>query len=226
MSGGDRPPTAYGCRSEVGRRGGETRLILRMGIDIAVRAPHQASLADERGELLWSGHRFRPIAADLERLWELLPATDGAEQLTVIMEPTRNAWVPLAAWFRRKGAHVVLVSAERSSDLRAYYAKHTKSDRLDSVLLARLPLLHPEGLHPERGIGPGDPLRRAAKLHSPLVKRRTTSLARLDALLEILGPGWHAAFHAHLGTTSTLRFLAAGYADPHIVRRLGRARLT
>jgi len=112
------------------------------------------------------------------------------------MEPTRNAWVPLAAWFRRRGAHVVLVSAERSSDLRAYYAKHTKSDRLDSVLLARLPMLHPEGLHPERGLGPGDPLRRATKLHSTLVKRRTTSLARLDALLEILGPGWHAVTEA------------------------------
>jgi hypothetical protein len=67
------------------------------------------------------------------------------------------------------------------------------------VLLARLPLLHPEGLHPERGIGPGDPLRRATKLHSTLVKRRTTSLARLDALLEILGPDWHAAFDGHLG---------------------------
>lgn len=35
-----------------------------------------------------------------------------------------------AAWLRRRGAKVVLVSAE----LRAYYAKHTKSDRLDSVL--------------------------------------------------------------------------------------------
>lgn len=70
------------------------------------------------------------------------------------MEPTRNAWVPLAAWFRRQGANVVLVSAERSADLRAYYAKHTKSDRLDSVLLARLPLWHPEGLHAERGLGP------------------------------------------------------------------------
>lgn len=189
-------------------------MILRMGIDIAVRAPHQATLADERGELLWSGHRFRTTAADLERLWELLPAAHEAEQLTVIMEPTRNAWVPLAAWLRRKGAQVVLVSAERSSDLRAYYAKHTKSDRLDSVLLARLPLLHPEGLHPERGIGPGDPLRRATKLHSTLVKRRTTSLARLDALLEILGPEWHAAFGSHLNNKTPLRFLAAGYADP------------
>jgi hypothetical protein len=66
----------------------------------------------------------------------------------------------------------VLGSTERSADLRAYYAKHTKSDRLDSVLLARLPLLHPEGLHHERGLGPCDPLRRATKVHSTLVKRR------------------------------------------------------
>ena len=123
-------------------------MILRMGIDIAVRAPHQASLADERGELLWSGHRFRTTVADLDALWARLPKEFQAAEVTVVMHPTRNAWVPLAAWFRRQGARVVLVSAERSSDLRAYYAKHTKSDRLDSVLLARLPLLHPEGLHP------------------------------------------------------------------------------
>ena len=200
-------------------------MILRMGIDIAVRAPHQASLADERGELIWSGHRFRTTATDLNLLWERLPAGSEPDELTIVMEPTRNAWVPLAAWFRRQGAHVVLVSAERSADLRTYYAKHTKSDRLDSVLLARLPMLHPEGLHPERGLGPGDPLRRATKLHSTLVKRRTTSLARLDALLEILGPHWHAAFSADLGNKTPLRFLAAGYADPHTVRRLGRARL-
>jgi transposase len=201
-------------------------VILRMGIDIAVRAPHQASLADERGQLLWSGHRFRTSAADLDALWARLPREFNAAEVTVVMEPTRNAWVPLAAWFRRHGAQVVLVSAERSADLRAYYAKHTKSDRLDSVLLARLPLLHPEGLHPERGLGPGDPLRRATKMHSTLVKRRTTSLARLDALLEILGPDWHAAFAADLANKTPLQFLAAGYADPHTVRRLGRARLT
>lgn len=200
-------------------------MILRLGIDIAVRAPHQASLANERGELLWSGHRFRTNAKDLEALWSRMP-TGATGPVMVVMEPTRNAWVPLAAWFRRRGAHVVLVPPERSADLRAYYAKHTKSDRLDSVLLARLPLLHPDGLHLEHGLGPGDPLRRATKLHSTLVKRRTTSLARLDALLEILGPDWHAAFGAHLGTRTALRFLAAGYADPHTIRRLGRARLT
>lgn len=195
-----------------------------MGIDIAMRAPHQASLADEQGRVLWSGHRFRSTAQDLDRLWSQLPNGMSPEELMVVMEPTRNAWVPLAAWFRRQGAKVVLVSAERSSDLRAYYAKHTKSDRLDSILLARLPMLHPEGLHPERGLGPGDPLRRATKMHSTLVKRRTTSLSRLDALLEILGPDWHAALSGDLGNKTPLRFLAAGYADPYTVKDGGLRR--
>jgi transposase len=109
--------------------------------------------------------------------------------------------------------------------LRRYYAKHTKSDRLDSQLLARLPMLHPDGLHAEQGLGPGDPLKRAAKLHSTLTHRRSQSLARLDALLEILGPGWHEAIGADLANRTPLKFLAAGYADPHVVKRLGRTRL-
>jgi len=131
----------------------------------------------------------------------------------------------LAAWFRRKGARVVLVPPERSADLRNYYAKHVKTDRLDSQLLARLPMLHPEGLHLEEGFGPADALKRGAKLHSTLAHRRTQSLARLDALLEILGPAWHSALGADLANRTPLRFLAAGYADPHAVKRLGRARL-
>lgn len=198
-------------------------LRLRLGIDIACRAAHRASLADERGEFLWIAKAFRTDAAELERLWAEVP--DGAE-VTVVMEPTRNAWVPLAAWFRRHGAEVVLVPPERASDLRAYYAKHTKTDPLDSRLLARLPLLHPEGLHPERGLGPGEPLRRATKLRSTLVHRRSQAFARLDALLEIMGPRWHAALGGDLAAMTVLRFLAAGYADPDAVRRLGRARLT
>jgi len=68
-------------------------------------------------------------------------------------------------------------------------------------------------------------LKRAAKLHSTLTHRRSQSLARLDALLEILGPAWHAAIGADLANRTPLKFLAAGYADPHVVKRLGRTRL-
>ncbi len=104
------------------------------------------------------------------------------------MEPTRNAWVPLAAWFRRHGAAVIMVPPEQSADLRDYYSKHAKSDHLDSRMLARLPLLHPDGLRPVEGLGPADALRRATKLRACLVKRRNVIVARLDCYLELLGP--------------------------------------
>jgi hypothetical protein len=62
-----------------------------MGIDIAVRAAHQASLADERGNLIWSGHRFRTTAADLAALWERLPVGLEPAEVTIVLEPTSGA---------------------------------------------------------------------------------------------------------------------------------------
>lgn len=195
---------------------------LILGIDVACRAAHQASLADDRGRLIWSGRRFHTVVEELEALWDLMPSDN---EVTVVMEPTRNAWVPLAAWFRRRGARVIMVPPEQSADLRDYLNKHVKSDRLDSQMLARLPVLHPEGLSAAEGLGPGDAMRRATKLRASLVKRRSAILGRLDAYLELLGPGWRASL-GDLANNTPLRFLAAGYADPHTLRRLGRARLT
>jgi len=206
------------CRT--GRKGALVRMII--GIDVACRAAHQASCADAGGTLLFTGHRFLTEATELERLWSKLP--EGADEVVVVMEPTRNAWVALAAWFRRKGARVVLVPPERSADLRAYYSKHAKTDRLDSRVLARLPLLHPEGLHAEEGLGPGDPLKRAVKLRCSLVTRRSANMRRIDSLLEIMGPAWTHALGSDLGVTA-LEFLTR-YAEPAAVKRLGRARLT
>jgi Transposase IS116/IS110/IS902 family len=55
------------------------------------------------------------------------------------------------------------------------------------------------------------------------VHRRSTAMARLDSLLEILGPGWIDALGTRM-TQTTFKFLA-NYADSHQVRRLGAARL-
>ncbi len=55
-------------------------------------------------------------------------------------------------------------------------------------MLARLPLLHPEGLRDHTGDGPADPLRRIVKIRASIIKRRTAVFQRLDAQLERLGP--------------------------------------
>ncbi len=43
-----------------------------MGIDIACRAAHRAACADETGKIIWTGHRFRTAADELEELWARL----------------------------------------------------------------------------------------------------------------------------------------------------------
>ena len=196
--------------------------VVRLGIDVACQADHQASLADDRGEFIWSAWRFRTRQADLEALWAKIPS--GAE-VTVVMEPTRNAWVPLAAWLSARGAKVVVVPPEQSADLRDYYNKHTKTDRLDSRILARLPLLHPEGLRDLDGLGPADPLKRAVRHRASLQKRRVQAVMRLDALVELLGPSWADA----LGTgdyNKTALGVLERFADPRAMKKAGRKRLT
>ncbi|GAB3061420.1 hypothetical protein GCM10027053_24640 [Intrasporangium mesophilum] len=193
-----------------------------LGIDLACRAAHVASLAGPDGSLAWTGRTFFTRAHDLEQLWRDVDVEPG--ELTVVMEPTRNAWAPVAAWFKRRGAKVVLVPTTQSADLRSYYSKHTKNDRLDSALLARLPLLHPEGLRAHTGDGPADALRRTSKQRSSIMKRRTAVFARIDALLELLGPDWYEQLGTDYGNASL--HLLARYADPHDLIRLGPTRLT
>lgn len=198
---------------------------LRLGIDVACKAAHQVSCADETGKYLYSGRRFRTTVEDLEKLWASLPPAD---EVLVVLEPTRNAWVPLAAWLRARGAKVALVPPEQSADLRDYYHKHTKNDRLDSRVLARLPLLHPEGLRVlgDDELGPADPLRRATRRRRSLVKRRTATYARIEALLELLGPHWFDALGGGEYSKTALTLLERTGGDPHAIRRLGRKRLT
>ncbi|MEO5665696.1 MAG: IS110 family transposase [Nocardioides sp.] len=195
---------------------------MTLGIDVACRADHQATLAVD-GRPVWRGRRFRSSSTDLDRLWDDLDVDDPGE-LTVVLEPTRNAWLVLAQWFRRRGARVVMVPTTQSADLRKYFSKHTKNDRLDSEVLARLPLLHPEGLRAFTGNSSADPLRRLTKQRSTLVKRRTAVYSRLDSLIELLGPAWYDVLGSSY-TKSGLAFLTR-YADPHAVIRLGEARLT
>jgi transposase len=201
----------------------DSRPVVRLGIDVACRAAHQASLADATGALIFSGHRFHTRPDELEALWARVP--EGAEVM-VVMEPTRNAWVPLAAWLRARGAAVVLVPPEQSADLRDYYNKHTKTDRLDSRVLARLPLLHPDDdLVEVDRLGPAEPLKRAVRRRSNLVERRTGCYQRLDALVELLGPAWADVLGTGDYGKAALAVLER-YANPHALKRAGRNRLT
>ncbi len=195
--------------------------IRMLGVDLGIRAGHVATLCDERGAVVWSKRRFSNRRDELEAL---VAEVGGCDELTVVMEPTRNAWVPVAAHFMAVGATVVLVPGERSADLRRYYAKYTKNDRLDSHVLARLPLLHPEGLYPIGGLGPAEPLRRAVRRRVKLVEWRLACRQRIDAMLDLLGPGYADVLGGARYTKTAFEILER-YGDPRKLRRLGVSRL-
>ena len=194
---------------------------VRLGIDVACTAKHQASLADEAGRFLWQGWRFRTSPAELDVLWAKIP--DGV-QVDVVMEPTRNAWVPLAAWLVAKGAAVSVVPPEQSADLRDYYNKHAKTDRLDSKMLACMPMHHPKGLRVIDDLGPAVPLKRAVRHRDSIINRRQACAGRLDALLELMGPHWVGIF-GEASYNKTAVAVLEKYANPHALRKLGRSRL-
>lgn len=200
---------------------------LYLGIDLACKAPHQASLVRSDGQVMWKGRRFTSRAVQLQAVWDEVVAAGGGPgglAVVVVMEPTGNAWVPVKAWLRVRGARVVLVPTTQSAALRSYYQRYAKNDRLDSMVLARLPLHHGPELAEHVGDGPGDPLRRLVRLRAGTVKKVTVSEARVDAHLQLLGPAWAQALGTSLGA-GALTVLTRGYADPQRLLRLGPARL-
>jgi hypothetical protein len=68
----------------------------------------------------------------------------------VVMEPTGLAWLPIALFLQARFPQAVLVRAKEQKvvGLRRFLGAHAKSNRLDAITLAKLPLLDPKHLTP------------------------------------------------------------------------------
>jgi transposase len=193
-------------------------------LDLAITAEDRACLTDGGGTVLCE-RRFRLTRGELESLHEA--ATEGMEHgdvLVVVMEPTGVSWVAPAAFFRSRGALVHVVPPEQSADLRRYYAKHVKNDRIDAKLLARLPLLHPEGLHEaEVPSGARGTLRRVVTRRARLAAECSRHRQRVRSMLQLAMPEMSEALGEELGKGALA--VLSRYGDPRQMLRLGRARL-
>jgi transposase len=119
-----------------------------IGLDLALTSAHKAVVMDERGKFLTPVFQVttwpEALAGLLQQAWE------GAEAicpLVVVMEPTGLAWLPVAIYMRLHGVTVYLVNSQQVADLRRFYKRHAKSDRIDARVLAKLYLVAQEKLH-------------------------------------------------------------------------------
>jgi len=195
-----------------------------IGIDLAVKAEHRAVVVDARGQFLTPVLKVTTRAEELDRL--LARARDGAPRckLCAVMEPTGMAWFPIAVYLIRHGVTVYLVNSQEVIDLRRVYHRHAKSDRIDTRVLAQLPLHDPETLHELQLAGA---VALACQRGCTQLDRWGHQIAaiknRFKATLRFAWPGIEMVF-ADLYAVEA-RWFAEHWLDPHAVLRAGVSQL-
>ena len=127
---------------------GETTVWRSIGIDLGIKTTHEVVALDpgeqEPQARFRCGHSYEDLEDMLQRVQVgLMPGG----KLRFIMEPTDTAWVPVASFLQAKGHDVYLVKSEMVKDQRRVLKKHAKTDQIDALTLAKLPLVLPEALH-------------------------------------------------------------------------------
>jgi transposase len=165
-----------------------------IGIDLAVRAEHRAVVADERGEYVTPVVSFHTAPVEVDQLLAQARASAPGCELQAVMEATAMSWFPVSVYLHRQGVRVYVVNAQQVADLRRYYKRHAKSDRIDARVLARLPLVNPDQLHPLHLV-PAMALacQRACRESDRLTQQVTASLNRLRAIDRWAWPGLEAS---------------------------------
>jgi transposase len=89
--------------------------------------------------------------------------------LSVVMEPTGAAWLPVAVFFIRRGHLVYRVSSAKASDLRKFLVRHAKTSSIEALTLAKVPAIDHKALIPlELAEGPAASRRRRVRVTSLL----------------------------------------------------------
>jgi transposase len=196
-----------------------------IGIDLALTAAHKAVIADAQGHYLTPVFSFHTTPADLEHLLARARDGDPDAPLQVVMEPTGMAWFPIAVFFARHDVPVLLVNSQEVADLRRYYQRHAKSDRIDARVLVRLPLVNPDQLH-RLHLSPATTLacQRACRQLDRLDEQIVALKHRLEALDRFAWPGLEQqVFAAPFGAAP--RWFRRHWYDPRAVRQAGTERI-
>lgn len=161
-----------------------------IGIDLSAKGEHKAVIVDEAGHFVSPVIRFRTEPASMTRLLEMAQEGNPDGQLQAVMEPTGMAWFPVAVFLLRHGVTIYLVNSQQVADLRKYFKKHAKSDRIDARVLAKLPLVDEEKLHRlELSDAKTLACQRGCKQLERLMKQRTACQNRIIALDRFAWPG-------------------------------------
>lgn len=191
-----------------------------IGIDLAIRGEHKAMVVDEQGKFVTPLLQFHTRAGEMDGLLVQARTGDPGCEVQAVMEPTGMAWFPVAVYLLRHGVRVYLVNGQQVHDLRCFYKRHAKSDRIDARVLAKLPAVNGEQLHwLTLASAPALACQRACKQRDRLVTQVTALQNRLLAVDRFAWPGLDSIFKDHFGPAS--RWFRSHWYDPQCVCQAG-----
>jgi transposase len=178
-----------------------------LGIDLSINGPHDCTVLDAYGQVS-QRFTFDSSYAGMVKLDQQLRSVEPSHGApVVVMEPTGLAWFLPCLYLRAQHPEVKVVRIKTSkvAALRRYLQQDAKSDRLDSLTLAKMPLVDPEKLHavdlpPAALQGLDRMMRQRARLVESLTGRKNRLQALvggyLPGLMAAIGKPWEPVFRA------------------------------
>jgi len=200
-------------------------IVLNIGVDLGVTAKHHAEFKNAEGIEVCSSVTFAGTKEGFDMVSEhVLQHVNEEAKLRFICEPTSMSWFPLAVYAKKNGHEMMRVKAQKSHDLRKYYSRHSKSDKLDAKALAMMPIVDSESIEevylPDKVTNGLD---RRCRQREKISKEIASIKTRIKSLYHWVMPGLTDCFEDAYGERA--KAVYKKYTNPFNVKKLGISRL-
>ncbi len=202
-------------------------MVLNIGIDLGVTSKHKAQIRDEQGNKVRHDFSFSTSGEEFDALFShALKGSPEGTKLRLILEPTEMSWLPVTLYGKSQGHQVVRVKTQKAHQLREYYKKYGKSDKLDAKALAMVPVVDGEDSIEEVFLPKREAfaLDRRCRQKARITRQIAQTKNRVSSLFHWLCPGLTGCFADKYGEVAIAFY--SKYANPFKAKSLGLAGLT
>ena len=172
--------------------------MLFVGIDIAKRN-HEASVIAQDGRVVRKAMRFANSQAGYNKFMDMVRGL--SEPVVFGMEATGHYWLTLYTHLRNDGFTVHVINPIQSDALRGMYIRKTKTDSVDSVIIADVIRF---GRYCETSVEPGDlqAMRELCRQRFYIIDMASDLKRKVIALLDQVFPEYEKLFSDSFGVSS------------------------
>ena len=172
--------------------------MLFVGIDIAKRN-HEASVIAQDGHVVRKAMRFANSQAGYNKFMDMVRSL--SEPVVFGMETTGHYWLTLYTHLRNDGFTVHVINPTQSDALRGMYIRKTKTDSVDSVIIADVIRF---GRYCETSVDPGDlqAMRELCRQRFYIIDMASDLKRKVIALLDQVFPEYEKLFSDSFGLSS------------------------